>query len=80
MPRVATVLAIIVSAVSIAGCGGFEGTDRAPAADAKGFKVLTRADALPQGHPVCPAGRRLLERGFESAGDGQASAQGLIST
>ena len=80
MPRVATALATIACAVSIAGCGGIDGTDRSPAADASGLKVPTRADALPEGHPVCPAGRRLLEGGFESVGDGQESAQGLIST
>lgn len=95
MQRVATVLAALAMATVVAGCGrvGDPGQARLDAGVGQ-FNVLTRGEALPeghppvagfghglpQGHPVCPAGRQQLERG---AGDGARSEDAgpqLIST
>lgn len=56
MQRVATVLAALATATLVAGCGGHGDQDRVQSDSSVGqFNVLTRGDALPEGHP--PVGR-----------------------
>lgn len=64
MRRVAAVLAALATATFVAGCGGHGDRDRVwTDAGAGQFNVLTRGNALPEGHPPVGGYRRALPEG-----------------
>jgi len=78
MRRVATVLAALATATVVVGCGSHGDRNRVQLDAGSGqLKVLTRAEALPEGHP--PVGRyhRALPEGHPPvAGDGHGLPPG----
>lgn len=95
MQRVVTVLVALGAATVVVGCGGHENRDRVQFSPGAGqLEVVTRGDALPEGHPpvpgysqglphghpVCPAGRQQLERGMEDGRGSDDAGPKLIST
>lgn len=64
MRRIASVLAALATATWVAGCGGHGDHERVGLdADASQFNVLTRGDALPEGHPPVDGYHRALPEG-----------------
>lgn len=64
MLRVTTVLLAMATASVLVGCGGHGDRDRVQLAPDTGqFTQLTRADALPEGHPPVERYRRALPEG-----------------
>lgn len=64
MWRIATVLAALATATLVAGCGGHGDHERVQFdAGAGRFNVLTRGDALPEGHPPVGGYQRALPEG-----------------
>lgn len=64
MRRFATVLAALATATLVAGCGGHGDHERVRfEAGAGQFNVLTRGDALPEGHPPVGGYHRALPEG-----------------
>ena len=95
MQRVAAMLAALATATAVAGCGGHDDRNHARIDTGAGqLNVLTRGDALPEGHPpvtgyghglptghpVCPAGRQQLERAGEGGAGSDGDGPQLIST
>ena len=94
MQRIAAMLAALAMSTVVAGCGGHEDRNHAGIdAGAGQLNMLTRGDALPQGHPpvagyghglpsghpVCPAGRQQLERAGEGGAGSADDGPRLIS-
>ena len=64
MQRVATVLVALAMATVVAGCSGHGDRDQVRVdAGAVQFNVLTRGDALPEGHPPVGGHHRALPEG-----------------
>jgi len=64
MQRVAAVLAALATATLAAGCGGHGSQERVRIDAGTGqFNVLTRGDALPEGHPPLGGYSRALPEG-----------------
>jgi hypothetical protein len=75
MTRVASVSSVIAGILVLVGCGSkgsFDAYDQV--VSRKGFAVDLEALALPDGHPRCPAGGRMLERPVEEHWDGSSVA------
>ena len=64
MQRVAAVLAALAMATVVAGCGGHDDRDQQRIDSGAGqFNMLTRGDALPEGHPPVGGYHRALPEG-----------------
>jgi hypothetical protein len=64
MQRLAAVLAALATATLVAGCGGHGDRDQVWIdANAGQFNVMTRGDALPEGHPPVGGYHRSLPEG-----------------
>ena len=78
MQRVAAVLAVLATATLVAGCGGHGDREQVRLdAGAGQFNVLSRGDALPEGHPPVGGYHRALPEGHPPvAGDGDGLPPG----
>jgi hypothetical protein len=64
MRRVAAVLAVLATAAAVVGCGGDANQEQARFDPGAGqFNVLSRGDALPEGHPPLGGSHRALPEG-----------------
>lgn len=64
MQRIATMLAVLAAATLAAGCGGHRSQEQVRLdAGAGQFNVLSRGDALPEGHPPVGGHYRALPEG-----------------